>query len=73
MLDILTNILALLFVLGVMIFVHEFGHFATAKYFGVRVDVFALGFGPRLFGFRRGDTDYRVCALPLGGYVNIKF
>ena len=72
MLDILTNILALLFVLGVMIFVHEFGHFATAKYFGVRVDVFALGFGPRLFGFRRGDTDYRVCALPLGGYVKMK-
>ena len=69
---ILTNILALLFVLGVMIFVHEFGHFATAKYFGVRVDVFALGFGPRLFGFRRGDTDYRVCALPLGGYVKMK-
>lgn len=72
MFDILTNILALVFVLGVMIFVHEFGHFATAKYFGVRVDVFALGFGPRLFGFRRGDTDYRVCALPLGGYVKMK-
>jgi regulator of sigma E protease len=72
MLDILTNILSLFFVLGVMIFVHEFGHFATAKYFGVRVDVFSLGFGPRLFGFRRGDTDYRVCALPLGGYVKMK-
>ena len=72
MFDILTNILALVFVLGVMIFVHEFGHFATAKYFGVRVDVFALGFGPRLFGFRRGDTDYRVCAFPLGGYVKMK-
>ena len=72
MLDILTNTLALIFVLGVMIFVHEFGHFATAKFFGIRVDVFALGFGPRLFGFRRGDTDYRVCALPLGGYVKMK-
>ena len=72
MFDILTNILALIFVLGVMIFVHEFGHFATAKFFGIRVDVFALGFGPRLFGFRRGDTDYRVCALPLGGYVKMK-
>ena len=72
MYDILTNVLALIFVLGVMIFIHEFGHFATAKYFGVRVDVFALGFGPRLFGFRRGDTDYRVCALPLGGYVKMK-
>ena len=72
MLDILTNTFALIFVLGVLIFAHEFGHFATAKYFGVRVDVFALGFGPRLFGFRRGDTDYRVCALPLGGYVKMK-
>ncbi len=72
MFDILTNVLALIFVLGIMIFVHEFGHFATAKFFGVRVDVFALGFGPRLFGFRRGDTDYRICALPLGGYVKMK-
>ena len=72
MLALLTNTLALIFVLGVMIFVHELGHFATAKFFGIRVDVFALGFGPRLFGFRRGDTDYRVCALPLGGYVKMK-
>lgn len=72
MLDILINTLALFFVLGAMIFVHELGHFATAKFFGIRVDVFALGFGPRLFGFRRGDTDYRVCALPLGGYVKMK-
>lgn len=71
MFTILTNALALIFVLGVMIFVHEFGHFATAKFFGIRVEVFALGFGPRLFGFRRGDTDYRVCALPLGGYVKM--
>jgi regulator of sigma E protease len=67
-----TNILALIFVLGVMIFVHEFGHFATAKFFKIRVEVFAFGFGPRLFGFRRGHTDYRVCALPLGGYVKMK-
>ncbi len=71
MFALLTNALALIFVLGVMIFVHEFGHFATAKFFGIRVEVFALGFGPRLFGFRRGDTDYRVCALPLGGYVKM--
>ncbi len=67
-----TNILALVFVLGVMIFVHELGHFATAKFFKIRVEVFAFGFGPRLFGFRRGHTDYRVCALPLGGYVKMK-
>ncbi|MFQ5743770.1 MAG: RIP metalloprotease RseP [Acidobacteriota bacterium] len=67
-----TDILALAFVLGVMIFVHEFGHFGVAKLFGIRVEVFALGFGPRLFGFQRGQTDYRVCALPLGGYVKMK-
>jgi regulator of sigma E protease len=58
-------------VLGVMILVHEFGHFAAAKLLGVRVEVFSLGFGKRLFGFRRGDTDYRISALPLGGYVKM--
>lgn len=67
----ITNILAVIVVLGVMILVHELGHFLAAKYFKVRVEVFALGFGKRLVGFRRGDTDYRVCALPLGGYVKM--
>ena len=57
--------------LGVLVFVHELGHFLVAKACGVRVLVFSLGFGPRLFGFRRGDTDYRVSALPLGGYVRM--
>jgi regulator of sigma E protease len=66
-----TNILALAFVLGVMILIHEFGHYAVAKMLKIRVDVFSLGFGPRLFGFRRGETDYRVSALPLGGYVKM--
>jgi regulator of sigma E protease len=60
-----------LFVLGVLVFVHEFGHYAVAKLFGVRVEVFSLGFGKRLWGFRRGDTDYRISALPLGGYVKM--
>jgi regulator of sigma E protease len=64
-------ILAVAFVLGVMILVHEFGHYAVAKLCGVRVDVFSLGFGKRLFGVRRGDTDYRISALPLGGYVKM--
>src|SRR2546423_8762884 len=64
-------IVAVAFVLGVMILVHEFGHYAVAKLCGVRVDVFSLGFGKRLFGFKRGDTDYRVSALPLGGYVKM--
>jgi len=58
-------------VLGLMVLVHEWGHFIIAKLFGVRVDVFSIGFGPRLFGRRRGATDYRVSALPLGGYVKM--
>ena len=66
-----TTLLAFIFVLGVMIFVHELGHYGVAKYLGIRVEVFSLGFGPRLLGFRRGDTDYRVSLLPLGGYVKM--
>lgn len=58
-------------VLGVIVFLHELGHFLAAKGFGIRVEVFSLGFGKRLFGFRRGDTDYRISALPLGGYVRM--
>ncbi|MFY9936417.1 MAG: RIP metalloprotease RseP [Silvibacterium sp.] len=66
-----TALVSMLVVLGIMVLVHEFGHFAVAKLFGVRVEVFSIGFGPRLFGFRRGDTDYRVSLLPLGGYVKM--
>src|SRR5580698_6272123 len=58
-------------VLGIMVLVHEFGHFAVAKLCGVRVETFSIGFGPRLFGWKRGDTDYRLSALPLGGYVRM--
>jgi regulator of sigma E protease len=58
-------------VLGVMILVHEWGHFIAARLFGVRVDVFSIGFGPRLFGWKSGDTDYRVSIIPLGGYVRM--
>lgn len=58
-------------VLGVMILVHEFGHYAAAKLLGVRVEVFSIGFGKRLVGFKRGDTDYRIAAIPLGGYVKM--
>jgi regulator of sigma E protease len=61
----------MLVVLGIMVLVHEFGHFAVAKLCGVRVEVFSVGFGKRLFGFRRGDTDYRLSLLPLGGYVKM--
>ena len=58
-------------VLGILILVHEWGHFIVARMFGVRVDVFSVGFGPRLFGWKRGATDYRVSAIPLGGYVRM--
>ena len=67
----LVDLVTVTIVLGIMIFVHEWGHFAAAKLCGVRVDVFSLGFGPRLFGMKRGDTDYRLSALPFGGYVRM--
>lgn len=66
-----TNFLGFVLVLGVLIFAHEAGHFIVAKLFGVRVLVFSFGFGKRLLGFKRGDTDYRVSLIPLGGYVRM--
>ncbi|HZJ69932.1 MAG TPA: site-2 protease family protein, partial [Planctomycetota bacterium] len=54
-----------------LIFIHELGHFVAARLFGVRVEIFSVGFGPRLAGFRRGETDYRLSAVPLGGYVKM--
>lgn len=63
--------LSFIVVLGILVFVHEFGHFIVAKSFKIGVPVFSLGFGPRLWGFRRGETDYRLSALPLGGYVRM--
>src|SRR5579862_3107400 len=60
-----------LVLIGVMILIHELGHFWAARWFKVRVDVFSIGFGPRLFGFRRGDTDYRFSAILFGGYVKM--
>lgn len=67
----LSTIVAVAVVLGFMILIHEFGHYAAAKFFKVRVEVFSIGFGKRLFGFRRGETDYRISAIPLGGYVKM--
>ena len=67
----MTTVLLLLLVLGIMVLVHEFGHFAVAKLCGIRVEVFSIGFGKRLIGFRRGETDYRISLLPLGGYVKM--
>ncbi len=67
----MTSILAFIFVLGILIFVHELGHFMMARRIGVRVLTFSLGFGPKLLSFRRGDTEYCVSAIPLGGYVKM--
>ena len=69
--DFLTSLIAVIAVLGFMILIHEFGHYAVAKWLGVRVEQFAIGFGTRLVGFRRGETDYRINAIPLGGYVKM--
>jgi regulator of sigma E protease len=66
-----TTLLAFLFVLGVLIFVHELGHFMAARRLGVRVITFSLGFGPKLLKFTRGDTEYAISAIPLGGYVKM--
>ena len=65
------TILSLLIVLGVLIFVHELGHFLAARAVGVRVERFSIGLGPRIFGFVRGETEYVVSAIPLGGYVKM--
>src|ERR1700691_727597 len=67
----MVTVVELLIVLGIMVLVHEFGHFAVAKLCGVRVETFAIGFGKRLVGFRRGGTDYQINVLPLGGYVKM--
>src|ERR1043165_6893831 len=63
--------LAFIFILGSAVVLHEFGHFIVAKLFRIRVETFSVGFGPRLFGRKWGDTDYRVSAIPLGGYVKL--
>ena len=67
----LFSALVFVIVLGAMIVIHEFGHFIVAKYFGIRVDVFSVGFGKRLWGIKKGDTDYRISLIPLGGYVKM--
>lgn len=67
----MTTLLAFAFVLGVLVFVHELGHFMAARWNGVRVLTFSIGFGPRIFGFRRGDTEYVLSIIPLGGFVKM--
>ncbi len=67
----MNSIFAFIIVLGVLVFFHELGHFLVARLFGVGVEKFSLGFGPRIFGKTVGRTDYRVSAIPLGGYVKM--
>ena len=67
----LLYLLGFIFILGSAVVLHEFGHFLVAKLFKIRVETFSVGFGPRLFGRKWGDTDYRVSAIPLGGYVKL--
>ena len=67
----MTSVLAFLFVLGVLVFVHELGHFVVARHHGVRCLTFSIGFGPKLLQTKRGDTVYCICAIPLGGYVKM--
>src|SRR5262245_585580 len=67
----MTTLASFLFVLGVLVFIHELGHFLLARWNGVRVLTFSLGFGPKLLKVQRGDTEYAVSAIPLGGYVKM--
>ncbi len=70
----LSSVFAILMValgLGFVIFIHELGHFLLAKWNGVKVEKFSIGFGPTLFGFRRGETEYVIAAIPLGGFVKM--
>ena len=71
MASLFSSIFGALIVLGVIIVIHEAGHFLVAKLFRIRVETFSIGFGPRVLGYRYGDTDYRISALPLGGYVKM--
>ena len=65
------SLIYFLLVLSVLVLVHEFGHFIAAKWVGIRVERFSLGFGPKLFSIKRGDTEYQISAIPLGGYIKM--
>src|ERR1044071_3242631 len=66
-----SNVGVAVVVLGIIIVIHELGHFLVAKFFKIKVETFSVGFGPRLIGFKKGETDYRISAFPLGGYVKM--
>src|SRR5262245_19256903 len=71
MIELLRNVSIAFIVLGIIIVIHELGHFLVAKFFKIKVETFSVGFGPRVVGFRYGDTDYRISGFPLGGYVKM--
>src|SRR4026209_1598005 len=71
MIEFIKNVGIALIVLGIIIVIHELGHFLVAKLFKIKVETFSVGFGPRLLGYRYGDSDYRISAFPLGGYVKM--
>ena len=65
------SLIYFLVVLGVLVIVHEFGHFIIAKILAVRVEKFSIGFGPKICSFKKGDTEYLISAIPLGGYIKM--
>ncbi|HDD64555.1 MAG TPA: RIP metalloprotease RseP [Firmicutes bacterium] len=67
----LISIISIIFLFSIIIFIHEFGHFWVAKKVGVRVEKFSIGFGPKLFSFKKGETTYQICLLPFGGFVKL--
>ena len=67
----MTTVLSAIAVLGILVFVHELGHFLVAKLVGIRVERFSLGFPPKLVSFRKGETEYCISVIPLGGYVKM--
>ncbi|MBZ5635534.1 MAG: RIP metalloprotease RseP [Acidobacteriia bacterium] len=69
MVSVLQDVWWFLILIGVMILLHELGHYLVGRFFDVKIDAFSIGFGPRLFGFRRGETDFKVCLILFGGYV----
>ena len=71
MLDFFSSVLSVVVVFGTIVVVHELGHFWAAKVFNIKVNAFAVGFGPKILGFRKGETEYKICAIPLGGYVSM--
>lgn len=68
----ITSVLAFIVAFGLLVLVHEFGHFWVAKRSGITIEKFSIGFGPKLFGFRRGGTEFAISLLPLGGFVKMK-